>query len=369
MVNPSQAFTKTWRLTNIGVCTWTTDYKLVFVSGDKMGSPDALNLPVVVAPGQTLDLSVNLIAPASPGKYQGNWELQSSDGKIFGTGTTADKPIWAIVRVLTQAPPTSTPPALTLTLPPSTFLTPALTPSLQVTYDFAQNACEASWSGNDGVLPCPGKDGDSHGFVLILNQSKLEDGTTTSLPALLTFPQASASGYIQAVYPAYQVQAGDHFQTTASCEYGANSCSVLYRVSVQDEAGKITDLWVLGEFYDGSYTNVDLDLASLAGQKVRFILNISSLGSATGDRALWVAPRIVNFPPGTATPSSTPRPSVTAPAPSKTPAPPFTRTPVPATPSPTPSVVVPGPTPTPAPSVVQQVIDFINSVLQRLFGK
>ncbi|PIU90073.1 MAG: hypothetical protein COS63_04110, partial [Anaerolineae bacterium CG06_land_8_20_14_3_00_57_67] len=30
---PGAAFTKTWRLKNIGTCTWTTSYALVFVSG------------------------------------------------------------------------------------------------------------------------------------------------------------------------------------------------------------------------------------------------------------------------------------------------------------------------------------------------
>ena len=34
---PSAIFTKTWRLMNIGTCTWTTAYSLVWVGGDSVG--------------------------------------------------------------------------------------------------------------------------------------------------------------------------------------------------------------------------------------------------------------------------------------------------------------------------------------------
>jgi hypothetical protein len=34
-----QKFTKTWRLENVGTCTWTTDYDLVFVNGAAMSGP------------------------------------------------------------------------------------------------------------------------------------------------------------------------------------------------------------------------------------------------------------------------------------------------------------------------------------------
>src|SRR5262245_14395652 len=37
-----ETFTKTWRLQNRGTCTWTSDYMLVFTSGDSMGSTTAV---------------------------------------------------------------------------------------------------------------------------------------------------------------------------------------------------------------------------------------------------------------------------------------------------------------------------------------
>ncbi len=81
---PNASFTKTWRLRNTGTCTWQPGTLLVFVSGDAMGGPPSV--PVgVVAPGATVDVSVNLTAPASPGTYRGNWQLQAPDGTLFGS--------------------------------------------------------------------------------------------------------------------------------------------------------------------------------------------------------------------------------------------------------------------------------------------
>ncbi|MBA4379445.1 MAG: hypothetical protein C0393_01940, partial [Anaerolinea sp.] len=67
---PSTAFTKTWRLKNIGTCTWTTAYALVFSSGSAMGGPAVINLLGSVAPGQMVDIPVNLTAPATAGNYR-----------------------------------------------------------------------------------------------------------------------------------------------------------------------------------------------------------------------------------------------------------------------------------------------------------
>ena len=36
---PGAAFTKTWRLMNIGTCTWKTSYKIVWAGGDRLVRP------------------------------------------------------------------------------------------------------------------------------------------------------------------------------------------------------------------------------------------------------------------------------------------------------------------------------------------
>jgi hypothetical protein len=76
-------FTKTWRLKNIGTCTWNTNYKLVYASGDKMSGPASKNLPQAVAPGEQIDISVDLTAPAGEGTYKGFWKVADDQGQFF----------------------------------------------------------------------------------------------------------------------------------------------------------------------------------------------------------------------------------------------------------------------------------------------
>ena len=77
------AFTKTWRLKNLGTCAWTTSYKMVFSHGDQMSGAGEVPLPITVPPGQTIDLSINLKAPDAAGTYRGNYKLMDSSGNLF----------------------------------------------------------------------------------------------------------------------------------------------------------------------------------------------------------------------------------------------------------------------------------------------
>ncbi|MFN2297329.1 MAG: NBR1-Ig-like domain-containing protein [Anaerolineales bacterium] len=101
---PNDHFTKTWRLKNIGSCTWTSGYALVFDHGDQMGAPASQQLTTgTVAPGQTIDVSVDLLSPAADGTYQGYFKLKASDSSTFGIGSSADGAFW--VKIVVAAPP------------------------------------------------------------------------------------------------------------------------------------------------------------------------------------------------------------------------------------------------------------------------
>lgn len=96
--DPDQHFTKTWRLKNEGSCTWTSDYDLVFSSGDDMGAPPAVQLTAgAVAPGETVDVSVELVAPSTPGTYKGFYKLRNGGGVLFGL--EGGNPFWVEIEV------------------------------------------------------------------------------------------------------------------------------------------------------------------------------------------------------------------------------------------------------------------------------
>ena len=98
---PGKAFKKTWKIENTGKITWTSDYALVFVDGDLMGASPAVPMPQKVDPWEKVQISVDMVAPASPGKYTSYWKLRNADGKIFGFGSTGNEAIW--VQIVVQS--------------------------------------------------------------------------------------------------------------------------------------------------------------------------------------------------------------------------------------------------------------------------
>jgi len=318
---PGETFTKTWKLRNVGSCTWTTDYSLVFSTGDQMGSPVSINLPTSVGPREEIDLSVDLVAPTTPGSYRGNWLLKNTSGELFGIGiqwnTLANRPFWVAIDVASKSPPVTG-------------------------YDFVAHACDALWTSGMAtlpVLPCPYED-VSNGTIKVVDNPHLENDTFDTRPALLTVPRNVYNGYMQGIYPPFTVQEGDHFRSLINCEFGQKNCYVAYRLDYQVDNGPIQNFWSFGERYEGLYYQADVDLSPLAGQTVKFVLRVDSNGFPTGDRALWVAPSIVRsgeaypqvtatstVPPSTSTsipestPTSTPvQPTATLQAPTATPA-------------------------------------------------
>ena len=96
---PGQAFTKTWRLRNNGTAIWTTAYALVFYQGSQMGAPANSPLAKEVGPGETIDITINMTAPAANGSYTGNFMLRNTSGKLFGVGKNANGVIYVMIKV------------------------------------------------------------------------------------------------------------------------------------------------------------------------------------------------------------------------------------------------------------------------------
>jgi hypothetical protein len=127
LVMPGTAFVKIWRLRNAGTCIWDATYTTAFIGGDRMEASSSVHLTTTVIPGATLDLAVDLVAPDSPGTYQGFWKLIGHSGNYFGIGSKADAAFW--VKIIVPALPTETGVA-TPTLTPTASATPRPTPEV-----------------------------------------------------------------------------------------------------------------------------------------------------------------------------------------------------------------------------------------------
>lgn len=120
---PNQAFTKTWRIRNGGTATWTTDFNLIFTSGDQLGAPARLPIVNPVAPGADVELSINMVAPATPGRYLSNWMMQDASGNRFGLDPNASYPIYVDISVAGgTTTPAATPGTLTPTVTPGSIV-------------------------------------------------------------------------------------------------------------------------------------------------------------------------------------------------------------------------------------------------------
>jgi hypothetical protein len=282
---PGAAFTKTWRLKNIGTCTWYTSYNLVFAGGDQMGGPSSVALPVEVAPGQTVDLSVNLTAPSTNGHYKGLWKIANATGVQFGVGTSASDPFWVDINVVQN-----------------NLIQSSSEPINWVAFDFLQYAASSQWRSGAGALPFPGVTGDSRGFANFVDQPHLEDGTFDTSKGLLMAPQNKTDGYIQMTSPNILISQGDKLETLVSCEFDAKNCYVTFRIDYLNEAGGQFKFWSWKEAFDGRFYRASIDLSPLAGKGVRFVFMVLGTGSASGDRAIWGAPRIIRTTGGQTTP-------------------------------------------------------------------
>ncbi|NLB70537.1 MAG: hypothetical protein GX797_00840 [Chloroflexi bacterium] len=261
------SFTKTWRLKNSGTCKWDTGFDIVFVSGHQLGANAVYDFPKDVAPGETVDISINMVAPLAMGKYESNWMLFSNNGIRFGTGSDSKGPFWARIESVDGK---------------------------GIVYNFADRACDAKWSsGSRGSLPCPGDEkqpGD--GYVVAKNKPVREDGGVENEAGLITRPNNANDGYIQGIYPAFRIKDGDKFHAAVQCAGNTPGCKLKFELYIREVGGSFVELGEWREVYDQMWTYVEVDLSAYAGKDVEFSLVAWNDGSTTNNIGLWLYPVI-----------------------------------------------------------------------------
>ena len=261
--DPGESFTKTWTLKNSGSCTWTSEYDVVFVEGDAMNAPAAQALTSgSVAPGETVKISLDLKAPIAAGRHQGDFKLRNQNGVLFGIGPEA-KTFWVEIDVVGTL------------------------------YDFTKNYCASgvNWSNGSVTLPCPGTIGDDDGWVVKIEKPTLENGYKDDEPGLQVNPEKVTDGWIKGTFPEISVTEGVVFRSIIGC-YDDFDCDVKFKLNYKIDGGSEKTLVTWHEVQDNTFNRVNVDLSTLAGEKVQFILLVEANGSPANDRAFWLAPRI-----------------------------------------------------------------------------
>lgn len=262
------SFVKTWRLRNDGSCTWTTAYDLAFVDGDRMGAPNFVDFPKQVKPGESIDISVSLIAPGTPGKYTAHFMLVDQNGNRFGPKSDGKGTFWANIESIRGT---------------------------GVVFNFAAEACRATWTsnGSSDPLKCPGKTSDiSSGYVIAKAEPIREDGGKENEPGLITRPDNTSSGFITGRFPEIAIQSGDKFRATIQCEGGMDDCDIYFTLQAQGGSEGMVELGTWHEVYDGHWNPIVVDLSSFAGRNVTFYLTVRNGSTAADNSGLWLNPII-----------------------------------------------------------------------------
>ena len=266
-VEPGATFKKTWRLRNIGTCSWS-GYALVFDSGESMGGvPDAIG---TVGPGQEVDVSVSFTVPATlSGTVRSYWRLRNTSGVLLPVQNGFQgKSFFVEVKV----------------------------GLISSGVDLHTRATEAVWVSGAGNLTFGGPDTNADGFAMYRNNQKVEDGTSPS-KVLEMYPQWVNDGVITGRYPVYTVRTGEHFKAKIGfLANGDGTCgagNVKFQFNYRE--GGVLHNPALGEWTEtcnGTLTSIDVDLSSIVGKNVEFVLAVLANGPATQDFAVWISPQI-----------------------------------------------------------------------------
>ncbi|XP_052181629.1 protein JOKA2-like isoform X2 [Diospyros lotus] len=113
----STPFRKIWRMRNNGNISWPQGTQLVWIGGDKLSAILSVELQIYgdgLPVENELDVAVDFIAPALPGRYVSYWKMASPTGQKFG------QRVWVLIQV--EASPIDSLPnrfqGLNLNLPP-----------------------------------------------------------------------------------------------------------------------------------------------------------------------------------------------------------------------------------------------------------
>ena len=265
-IAPGGTFTKTWRLRNAGACTWS-GYTLVFESGDQMGgtSPQTIG---AVPPGQEVDISVNLTAPLTSGSYRGYWRIRNASGVLIPVlGGTQGRSFFVDIQVAV----------------------------VSSGFDLHTRAPDANWVGGAGTVTFGGPDTDTRGFAMYRNNQRLEDGSSPA-KVLEVHPQMINDGSMTGLYPAYTVVSGEHFRARigflSKADGTCGTGNAKFQLNYKEVSGTFSSLGEWTETCDGAMREIDVNLNSLAGKNVQFVLAVLANGTAAEDWAVWVSPRV-----------------------------------------------------------------------------
>lgn len=256
---------KTWRLKNAGTCTWNDNFSLVFSGGNPMGQDDTIawewgNVPR----NHTIDITVAFHVPDKAGTYKSEWKIENPKGQSFGVTKKTGEVVPFFVKI------------------------DAIKPTIG--YNFITSAPKAIWRTATGSVRWGYKEREP-AEAMIKDDTKLEDGLVYD-SVLATFPEDIENGIITGLFSPYTVHQKDQFMADFGFRYEVGENAQVKMSLRYVENGTVHTLKEWTKSRDGKLAHLKVDLSSLVGKNVQFMLVVETNGSPTGDLVVWVNPRV-----------------------------------------------------------------------------
>lgn len=84
LLPPDKGFVMSWDFKNAGTCIWTSDYKMIFDSGERLTEADSFGIIPEgnkIQPGETLTVTIQMKAPSAAGTYESTFKMIDPQGK------------------------------------------------------------------------------------------------------------------------------------------------------------------------------------------------------------------------------------------------------------------------------------------------
>jgi hypothetical protein len=265
-IPPKTTFKKTWAVRNNGLCTWNSNYAVVWVGGDQLGAPASapiLEPGMYIRPGEMALITVTLKAPDEMNRqrnYTSNWKLRNDKGQNFGWGPNSDRSLYVAFWA-------------------------------SYYYSFLENQCSAVWSNSDGALYCPGSEQEPVGGYVYKDNPQLENGFGGG-PSFYIVPPKQENGQVSARFAPVVIPPGSVWKAEWNCAYGGQLCNFHATVTAVVEGGAENLVGEVYKYYDGLTAPMDIDLKNYEGQAVAFTITVDTNGGPEDDRIILRNPRI-----------------------------------------------------------------------------
>lgn len=181
-IAPYAPFIKIWQVRNDGNCAWGPGqwlHQLVWAGGDLMGASERVEIPTLIQPGQSAEISIPFVSPGLPGTYRSEWKLRTNDGQLYGVGPGGQAPLYVQIVVPNNAPCTYRATFLgDVTIPDNTLISPGQ--PFRKTWRL-RNDGTCAWGPNAVVHSITNINNNSFGAPMVLDMPDVQPGGIVDL--------------------------------------------------------------------------------------------------------------------------------------------------------------------------------------------